>query len=77
LGKYKAFTQNKRLKIWVDAIKPIVQQKKLSYKKYLQTKKINKEPEYKSRRAKKSHCQKRNQKKISQILGTIYITPRT
>ena len=28
LGKYKAFTQNKKLKIRVDAIKLIVQQEK-------------------------------------------------
>ena len=45
LGKHKAFTQNKKLKIWVDAIKLTVQQKKIAYKKYLQTKKINKETE--------------------------------
>jgi hypothetical protein len=51
LGKYKAFTQNKKLKILADAIKLTVQQKKLAYKKYLHTKKINKDTEYKSRRA--------------------------
>jgi hypothetical protein len=27
LGRYKAFTQNKKLKIWVDEIKLIAQQK--------------------------------------------------
>jgi len=32
LGKCKAFTQNEKLKIWVNAIKLIVQQKKLAYK---------------------------------------------
>ena len=51
MGKYKAFTQNKRLKIWDDEIKLTVQQKKQAYKKYLQTKTINNETEYKHRRA--------------------------
>jgi microcompartment protein CcmK/EutM len=39
------------LKIWDDEIKLIVQQKNLAYKKYLQTKSIDNETEYKRRRA--------------------------
>ena len=33
LGKYKAFTQNQKLKIWVDVIELIVQQKQLACRK--------------------------------------------
>jgi hypothetical protein len=47
----KAFTLKKKLKIWDDENKLIVQQKNLSYKKYLQTKTIHNEIEYKRRRA--------------------------
>jgi hypothetical protein len=50
LGKYKAFTQKKRLKIWDDEIELLVQQKNLACKKYLHTKTIDHEIEYKRRR---------------------------
>jgi DNA repair photolyase len=68
MGKYKAFTQNKKLKILADTIKLSVQQKKLAYKKYLQTKKINKETEYKSTRANaKREIKKRHHKSWEQF----------
>jgi Leu/Phe-tRNA-protein transferase len=38
LGNYKAFTQNKKLKMWEDEIKLISQQENLAYKRYLQKK---------------------------------------
>jgi hypothetical protein len=54
-GKYKAYTRKKKLKLWDDEIKLIVQEKNLASKKYLETKATDK--------AYKSHCPKRKQKK--------------
>jgi hypothetical protein len=50
-GKYKAFTLKKKMKIWDDEIKLIVQQKNLAHKKYLRTKTTDNETEYKRRGA--------------------------
>jgi hypothetical protein len=36
LGKYKACTEKKKLKVWDDEIKLTVQKKNLEFKKYLQ-----------------------------------------
>jgi len=55
LGKYKAYTRKKKLKLWDDEIKLIVQEKNLASKKHLQTKATDKEQ--------KSHCPKRKHKK--------------
>jgi hypothetical protein len=67
LGKYKAFTQKKKLKMWGDKIKLIVQQKNVSYKKYLQKKTIDNETEYKHRRSTaKREIKKRHRKSWEQ-----------
>jgi hypothetical protein len=68
--KYKAFPQMKKLKTLDDEIKLIVKQKNLAYKKYLQTKTIEKETEYRHRRA---IAKRETRKNTSQILGTIHI----
>jgi len=51
LGKYKAFTQEKKLKILDNEIKSTVQQKNSESKMYLQTKTTANESEYNCRRA--------------------------
>jgi len=68
LGEYKSFTQKKKLKKCDEEINLTVQQKSLAYRKYLHTNTTDKEQ--------KNHCQNRNQKNKSKILGTIYITLR-